>query len=1235
MIETAASSIYDLNCSSKGTLKIDHLTLIASINSRRRPFTLAALSSAAKLAVHLPLWLGLTAHIRFQPSKKVLGFTLTFLSMEWFTDRLWMKKKTNNDGYYNMQYCDNVKLFLDFAYSNETAVDRRVTKHGRTVFEIKCPCFKCQNVFYSSRKKVHKHLLKNGFMDNYTTWHAHGETSIHEVGQSSNTMEVDAATDDDDNGYRRMVLDSMLPSDYNSTQQVNLESNNLEVHAPNHEAKGFYDMLEATDELLWEGEKATDFKKLEAATNFLNWKSMFNVSTACYNHNISMVKALLPKENKLPENFYDTKKSLEKLSLPKERIDVCKNHCMLFYKQDKTLTHCKHCGESRYKSDKNKVSNLVMTYLPIGPRLKKLYMSTKTAKYMTWHSDHKTKDGSMAHPSDGKAWKHFDAENPNFANEIRNVRLGLCTDGFNPNNSNSSPYSLWPVFLTIYNLPPWMSLKDSYVKLSLVIPGRKSPGQNVDVFLRPLIDELKQLYEEGIEVYDAHRKENFMMKAILLWTVSDFPAYAMLSGWSTHGRLACPCCMGDTKAFQLHAGGKPSWFDCHRRFLPPSHPFRRDKNGFLANKSVPSSLGPPPELTGWQIYKQVFNLPTVYEGVLYNPKNKVSNFGITHNWVKKSIFWELEYWPSLLIRHNLDVMHIEKNVFENLFQTIMDTPKTKDNVKARMDVKEYCNRPSLHTWMRNNNKYMKPKASYTLTKPEVNEVCKWLKKVKFPDGYASNIGGCVNVQDGTFYSFKSHDCHVFMQRLMPIILRGMLSKQIFEPIIELCTFFRVICSKVLHIEDLKTLQKSIVVTICKLEKIFPPGFFDSMEHLVIHLSNEAILGGPVQFRWMYLYERKLGQLKRTIRNKARVEGSIVESYLVDELSNYCSLYLDLTLNTRLNREPRNFAPDILCSSSTDTRLSIFKHPSRRLYRGKPILPTDKDRLKAHTYTLLNCQELHDFIILYDEEQRALFPDCEKAILDEKKDEGFARWLQIYVLGNPVNSHIRDVAQGPLNYVQSHKGYLVNGYKFHTQTAYHGRVTENSGVCVKGASYDEHESDYYGLLDEILELEYHSSLGACIVVLFKCTWFHPVDGVRVDSKTNMVDVNTKVIGCTKDPFVLASQAQQVYYTPYPSKDKGLKDWWAVIKTSPRGVYELAEDVNIVGDDDEEDTEHFFQENERLTCASTEDLSYVTHVETNVIEEVDDVNDGDQEEEEAAFECIDSDEDADEFEDEDTD
>ncbi|XP_076900395.1 uncharacterized protein LOC143554555 [Bidens hawaiensis] len=535
----------------------------------------------------------------------------------------------------------------------------RVNMRGETIREIKCPCYKCQNISYRDRATIQQHLYKEGFMLRYETWGEHGENSVREVGQSSTTMEVD----DNDDGYKRMVLDNMYACGYTS--------NTIQGHPPNAEAKSFYDMLQVADEPLREGEKATTFSKLQAATSFLTWKSHFNVSTAAYNYNISMVNALLPEDNKLPKSFYDTKKSLERLSLPYERIDVCKNHCMLFYKQDKTLTRCKYCKEFRYKSDRNKVPNLVMSFMPIGPRLKRLYMSTKTAKDMTWHHHHNTKKGSMAHPSDGMAWKHFDSENPEFAKEIRNVRLGLCIDGFSPNNSNSIPYSLWPVFLTVYKLPPWMCMKDSFVEVCLIIPGGKSPSQNIDVFLRLLKDELKELYREGIEVYDAYREENFIMRAILLWTISDFPAYAMLSGWSTCGRLACPYCMGDTQAFRLPAGRKACWFDCHRRFLPMSHPFRTDRNGF--RKSTRSVLEPPPELTGWEVFEQVSNIPIVYEGVTC----KDPEFGKTHNWVKKSIFWELEYWPMLLSRHNLDVMHIEKNVFENIFQTVVDTSKHK------------------------------------------------------------------------------------------------------------------------------------------------------------------------------------------------------------------------------------------------------------------------------------------------------------------------------------------------------------------------------------------------------------------------------------------------------------------------------------------------------------------------------------------------------------------------------
>ena len=82
---------------------------------------------------------------------------------------------------------------------------------------------------------------------------------------------------------------------------------------------------------------------------------------------------------------------------------------------------------------------------------------------------------------------------PLFAGEYRNVRLGLSSDGFNPFGLMSSGWSTWPVVVMSYNLPPSLCMKQSNIILSLLIPGKHSPGNDIDVFLEPLIDELKQL----------------------------------------------------------------------------------------------------------------------------------------------------------------------------------------------------------------------------------------------------------------------------------------------------------------------------------------------------------------------------------------------------------------------------------------------------------------------------------------------------------------------------------------------------------------------------------------------------------------------------------------------------------------------------------------------------------------------------------------------------------------------
>ena len=94
-----------------------------------------------------------------------------------------------------------------------------------------------------------------------------------------------------------------------------------------------------------------------------------------------------------------------------------------------------------------------------------------------------------------------------------------------------------------------------------------------------------------------------------------------------------------------------------------------------------------------------------------------------------------------------------------------------------------------------------------------------------------------------------------MQQLLPISLRGSLPSHFTRPLIKLACFFRKICSKTLTVLDIASAEADIAVTLCELEKIFPPSFFTVMIHLVMHLATEAKFGGPVQYRWMYPIEK--------------------------------------------------------------------------------------------------------------------------------------------------------------------------------------------------------------------------------------------------------------------------------------------------------------------------------------------------------------------------------------------
>ncbi|KAG8490967.1 hypothetical protein CXB51_014698 [Gossypium anomalum] len=317
----------------------------------------------------------------------------------------------------------------------------------------------------------------------------------------------------------------------------------------------------------------------------------------------------------------------------------------------------------------------------------------------------------------------------------------------------------------------------------------------------PFIEELKQLWL-GVETCDVLRKGNFNLRTALLWTINDFSAYANLSSWSTKGRYACPCCATQTCSKWLYNGKKFSYMG-HRRWLDGNHKFRFQRTLFDGTDEY---RGAPEQTIGSEILFMLKDINFSY-GKMNQP----------HNMQTK--------------RRSRDESDEEddpnENVYENIIGTILNVDgKSKDTLQSQLDLVNMRIRRDLHP-----------------------------QDIKVLDAYASNISRCVSLKDRRLYSLKSHDYHILMQDLLLVALRCFMSKNVTSCIIKLSNIMKAICGKVLDVEELEKVQDRAALTLSNLEKIFLPSLFSIMVHLVIHLPHEAILGGPVFYRWMYPIEK--------------------------------------------------------------------------------------------------------------------------------------------------------------------------------------------------------------------------------------------------------------------------------------------------------------------------------------------------------------------------------------------
>ncbi|XP_020249217.1 uncharacterized protein LOC109826604 [Asparagus officinalis] len=855
-------------------------------------------------------------------------------------DRGWMY----NTSRVSAEYIEKVNDFLDKAFAKAAKGN-----------EICCPCRGCFNRCWHQRNTVCNHLIVKGFIDNYYKWVFHGEDLPSRLNVHSESDDDDARTHDDVGGLLHDIFRGTL-EEFSDNDEEGIKEDTEEL---TEDAKKFYKLVEEGQQELFPGCKT--FSKLSFIIRLYLHKCIHGLSNEAFDDSLTLWREAIP-DIKLPKSFYEAKRIVKDLGLDYEKIHACSNDCMLFYGNvNGKLNECSSCGASRWKTKKDDVANdsnqptkkvhnvpvKVLRYFPLKPRVQSLFMCSQTAKSMSWHSKERIEDGILRHPTDGKAWKDFDEKHQEFSLDPRNVRLGLASDGFNPFRTMSIAHSTWLVILINYNLPPWMCLKAEYFMLSLLIFGPQSPSNNIDIYLQPLIDELKELWEVGLLTYDASIKQSFKLRVALLWTVSDFPGYTMLSGWSTKGRLACPYCNYNTCSEYLKYSKKMCYMG-HRRFLKDDHPWRFNKRSF--NGDI--ELGREPiSLSGTEIIDELSNFVNEFG----KKQKKKANRNCP--WKKRSVFFNLPYWEHNICRHILDLMHIEKNVCDNIVGTLLDIPgKTKDHVKARFDLQKMGIRRDLHPVQSADGRRVTfAKACFSMTSQEKEMFCKVLADAKVPHGCASNISRCVNVREKKISGYKTHDAHFLMQYLLQVALRRSLPRSVAIPLIRLGAFFKGLCSKVLKPVELKSLQSEIVEILCQLEKIFPPSFFDIMVHLPVHLVQQILDCGPVNYFWMYPTERYLCRLKSYVRNRSAPEGSIAEGYLAEESLTFCSLYMHDGVKTRFNRYTSMYER-VDVAEETSPIFPKIGHPlgGKRKRKGKAFTLDNVDWVNAHRYALYNC-----------------------------------------------------------------------------------------------------------------------------------------------------------------------------------------------------------------------------------------------------------------------------------------
>jgi len=267
-----------------------------------------------------------------------------------------------------------------------------------------------------------------------------------------------------------------------------------------------------------------------------------------------------------------------------------------------------------------------------------------------------------------------------------------------------------------------------------------------------------------------------------------------------------------------------------------------------------------------------------------------------------------------------------------------------------------------------------PPTCHTLLKSKTLSFCGCI--VQVPQRYSSNIKSLVSMQDLKLMGLKSHDCHVLMQGLLLVAICGILPKNVRQVITPLCIFFNAICRKVIDPNSLYELENEAIIILCKLEMYFLPSFFDIMVHLIVHLMREIRICGPIFLCWMYQVERCMKIFKGYVKNAYRPEASIVERYIAEEASEFCTTYMSEVEAPGVPKSKH----EAMCEGKGT--------------RGVRVVQKDQHEvLQAHLYILNNTDDVLPYIDAHKMLLKSMNPRANEKWLLTKHNKTFLKWFK--------------------------------------------------------------------------------------------------------------------------------------------------------------------------------------------------------------------------------------------------